>query len=150
MVHASEADIFRTNSLRRVLGQNNKVYEGQKTFFTRGGELKPQHSLAQSSSLTVKHKASTDLFHPGRAWATIGVHSGSSLFPPSLPQLSIPRHPKVCLCPSSQVEPMSVLLVVLLHARYMAKPFPTPLLHLFDDAIDACLLSDFSGGDSKP
>ena len=39
----------------------------------------------------------------------IRVHSSSSLLPPSLPRLSVSRYPGVCLCPSSQVEPTSVL-----------------------------------------
>ena len=31
--------------------------------------------------------------------------------------------------------------------KYMAKPFPAPLLHLLGDVVDACPLPDFSVGD---
>ena len=39
-------------------------------------------------------------------------------------------------------------MAVLPRIKYMAKPFPGPLLHLLNDVIDACLCPDFSDGDS--
>ena len=101
------------------------------------------HSLSQSSSLPGEHTALTKLLYPGQSWAS--YRSSSQFFPASSPgtqRTAFAHVPKWSPCQCC------IWMAVLFHAKYLAKPFPAPLLHLFDDVVAVCLLPDFSVGDS--